>query len=291
MNRVMTYWVGLFLILIPCIWEGMTMSALCQIDSVEVKVMTYNIRIGVGGEKEHLPAIEGLEKVAKVIELFDPDILLVQEIEQEATRSQFINQIHWLQTRLDYPHAAFGPARSIADWHYGVAIFSRYPTQFSSQRYLLYQPDYRESHPEYPDYYMEQRALLRASTQIEGIPVNIFCTHLGLTAHQRLRQVQDILDVAQEFDPPIILGGDFNAAPDSEEMQLLKKHYVAVFDTLSIPLVRRFSFPAGKNPDRAIDTILVSPDIEVLEAHVILDETLASDHNPVFSRIRIPLAP
>ena len=61
-----------------------------------------------------------------------------------------------------------------------------------------------------------------------------------------------------------------------------------MFEVLSVPIERRRSFPAGATPKRAIDTIFVSPGIEVLRAFVVRDKSLASDHNPVFAELRLP---
>lgn len=253
-----------------------------------VTVMSYNIRVGVGGGEERLPAAEGLEKVARVIERYAPDVLLVQEIDKGAERTQGLNEVDWLIRRLDFTHAAFAPAISDGSWSYGVGIFGRFPAKVSSQRYLLYKPDYSESHPDYPDYYSEQRVLLRATTCIEGTTLSLYCTHLGLTPDQRERQVEDILQHLDRESHPIILGGDFNARPGSVELKPLADRYRDVFEVLEVPMEQRRSFPAGATPKRAIDTIFVSPEIEVLRAFVVRDESLASDHNPVVIELRLP---
>lgn len=251
-------------------------------------VMSYNIRVGVGGEEERLPAAEGLEKVARVIERYAPDVLLVQEIDKGAERTQGLNEVDWLMRRLDFTHAAFAPAIRDGSWSYGVGIFGRFPAKVSSQRYLLYKPDYSESHPGYPAYYSEQRVLLRATTCIEGTTLSLYCTHLGLTPDQRERQVQDILQHLDRESHPIILGGDFNAKPGSAELKPLADRYRDVFEVLEVPMEQRRSFPAGATPKRAIDTIFVSPEIEVLRAFVVRDESLASDHNPVVVELQLP---
>ena len=260
----------------------------CESGFADVRVMTYNIRVGVGGAAERLPAEEGLEKVARIVEQCNPDVLLIQEIEKGAKRSGYVDEVTWLMRRLDYPHAAFGPAIREATWNYGVAIFSRYPSKVSSQRTRLFKPDYRASHPEYPAHYSEQRVLLRATTLVQGATVNFFCTHLGLTPDQRKRQVEEIVERLEGYASPCVLGGDFNALPDSAEMEPLRVHLQDALDAFSVPVEKRLSYPA-KKPKRAIDAIFVSQDIEVRSAKVIADETLASDHLPVLVELRIPL--
>ncbi len=257
-------------------------------DALTLRVMTYNIRVGVGGEVTRLPATEGLEKVARVIEKYKPDLLLIQEIEKGAERTQGLDEVNWLRERLGFSNAAFAPAIVEGSWNYGVAIFGRFPGRTSSQTSLLYKPDYRESHPEYPAHMSEQRVLNRATACIGDTTFSVYCTHLGLTPDQRERQVLDIVRHLAEERHPLMLGGDFNAEPGSNELRPLTQKYRDVLEVLSVPMERRRSFPAGATPRRAIDTIFVSPGIEVLRAFVIRDESLASDHNPVFAELRVP---
>lgn len=256
-----------------------------SINQPELSVMCYNIKVGVGGGKKRLFAEEGLDKVAEIVEKYNPDILLVQEIEMGAKRSQFLDEPQFLKTKLGFESYAFAPAIQSGTWSYGVAIFLKNGKVLSEKKHLLFKPDYSKTHPDYPGYYSEQRTLLEVAAKIQGKNISLFSTHLGLTSDQRKKQVETILGVIKEKKGLVILGGDFNAEPDTPERTLLKTKLTDSFFQLSP--ANQLSFPAGLSPEKAIDTIYVSEGIEVLESFVIRDETLASDHNPIFVRLKI----
>ena len=109
-------------------------------------------------------------------------------------------------------------------------------------RATLYSSGNRDTQP---------RNLMAASLNYRGIPFYLINTHLGLligedrrdpsyersrTASQiRQAQVSEILSVIEELkqadrynerlERPIVLVGDFNAQPDSPEMEMLQRHF------------------------------------------------------------------
>jgi endonuclease/exonuclease/phosphatase family metal-dependent hydrolase len=179
---------------------------------VPVKVMSYNIHGGRGGPKEGAPALEGLERVARIVEKHCPDLLLIQEIERGAERSQKVDEILWLQQRLGYTKSAFAPGIVEGEWNYGVAIFSNYPGKITATKHPLFLAGE-------PGKYAEQRVVLESTIQIEGVPVRVFCTHLGLSPEERKKQTADILEIMSRGEGPAILAGEFNAEPGSPEMK------------------------------------------------------------------------
>jgi len=260
-------------------------TGLFRKDHVHIRVMTYNIRVGVGGGTLRLQSEQGLKKVAHIVRKHKPDILLVQELDINAPRTQYVDQGQWLMHHLGFPHAAFGSAIREGTGSYGVAIFSRFPDNIAATKYELFKPDY----PNRPDYFSEQRVLLKAAVNIKGTTVTFLCTHLGLTSDQRTQQVQNILRHVADVETPIILGGDFNSESISREMRPFKTRFYDVFDALRMDIKQRLTYPAGLTPGQAIDTIYATPDVKVISAKVILDKTLASDHNPVIAVLRIPI--
>lgn len=252
-------------------------------DYMDIRVMTYNIRVGVGGGKDRLPSEEGLKKVARIIKKHKPDILMLQEVDINVARTQFVDQAQWIMHHLGFPQAAFAPAIQEGTSSYGVAIFSRFPNPMNATKFNLFKPDY----PNRPDYFSEQRVLLKATQEIKGIPFTLLCTHLGLTSNQRVEQVNDIMRHTEDITTPIIFGGDFNSESISKEMRPLKARFYDVFDGMRVDIKQRLTFPAGLTPGQALDTIYATADLKVISAKVILDKTLASDHNPVIAVLRI----
>lgn len=263
---------------------------------MDITVMTYNIHAGTGVKENRLPAAEAMEKMAAIIKEHNPDILLVQEIDKGANRSQYMDEVSWIKENLGYKYGEMSPAIVDGAWNFGVAIFTSEDFMNKSIKMPLYKPDYSKSHPEYPAYYAEQRTLFHVMQDVPAgnstsQQMNIYCTHLGLTADQRKKQIEEIDKYIESNDPgiPVIIGGDFNTTPDAGEMKPFNDNLKNVFDELGVPKKERLTFPVGDAPKKEIDCIYVSKDIKVREAYVIRDTSLASDHNPVVAKLSVPV--
>lgn len=245
-----------------------------------VKIMTYNIHGGRGGIEKEIPAEEGLERVAQLVEKYRPDLLLVQEIEQGAERSRMIDEVQWLKQRLNYAHSAFAPAFEKGEWKYGVALFSNIPGTISSTRHELFRGGE-------PGKWAEQRTALEATLEIDGVPVRVICTHLGLDSEERANQVADLMKILGQGKGPAIVAGDFNAEPGSPELKPLEDKLTDVLTALGIQRSKRLTFPQGDQATSAIDGIFVSSEFEPVRGEVIVDMSSASDHNPVMAEVRL----
>jgi endonuclease/exonuclease/phosphatase family metal-dependent hydrolase len=194
-----------------------------------LRLMTYNIRIGVGGGNwDGNPAKINLLPIAKIISDHDVDFVGLQEVDCFRKRSGGLNQPKWFSEQLRM-NLAFQPAYSVPtnlglDEEYGVALLSPHWIH-SFERFTLFKPDYSKSHPNYPDYYSEQRVLLHALMSIGTQRFHVFVTHLGLTEDQREEQIRQIVDIMSRFAGPKILLGDLNAEPTSAEMAPLFEEY------------------------------------------------------------------
>jgi endonuclease/exonuclease/phosphatase family metal-dependent hydrolase len=257
-----------------------------------LKVMTYNIRIGAGGgEWPADPREFKLEPVARVIAQLQPDLVGLQEVDRFRPRSAGMDQPALLSERLQM-NAVFAPAYtvpvgSMPDEEYGVALLAKYRA-LPHSRFPLYKPDYRQSHPQYPDYYSEQRVLLYAPVPIHGRTVHVFVTHLGLTVDQRERQISQIAEITSKYTGPKLLMGDFNAEPVEPAMALLRKQFQDALELAGATPEMRKSFPCGRQPKVAIDYIFASKEFKVVSARVVRDTSLASDHNPVIVELELP---
>lgn len=276
-------------------WSGAGCRSGSVPPPVRLTVMSYNIRVGIGGGEWHNdPSRITLEPVARLIESVQPDLVGLQEVDRFRRRTGGMDQPAWLADRLRM-HVAFEPAITVArpdarPEHYGVALLSRHPIG-PSTAFQLFKPDYRTSHPEYPDYYSEQRVLLYAPVEIAGRTVHLFVTHLGLTPDQRARQIAQIVEITARYRGPKILMGDFNAEPDEPAMTRLSREFQDTLSVVGAPAEARRSYPAGSNPRKAIDYIFVSREFRVRTARVIRDVTLASDHNPVVAEVELVSPP
>ncbi|MFD1032746.1 endonuclease/exonuclease/phosphatase family protein [Metaplanococcus flavidus] len=243
--------------------------------NLPVKIMSFNISSGL-----RLDGRLDLELTASVIEEADVDIAGLQEVDQNfSERSDFVDQIKWLANRLNM-HAAFGPnvtANATGERNqeqaYGNAILSRHPIQSYRNHQLKKLESEKES---------EQRGLLEAIIEIEGIPIAFFTTHLSLKEKQLAHNVEELLEIIRQEEMPAILTGDFNANPDNPHMLRIADELNNVFGTTALhPITYKKQGDHGKR----IDFIFSSEHWRVLSADKI--ETEASDHRPIFALLQL----
>lgn len=238
--------------------------------SVETRVMSYNIQHGRG-----IDGIQDLQRIRDVIRQSEAELVGLQEVDKHnPDRSHNVDQAQWLANELNM-HCVYAAnldqepaAGQDQRWQYGVAILSKYPVTESHHYFLSSFGD-------------EQRGLLEAIIEIQGVPVHFYTTHLGLTAEQREVQVREIIDIAKKASGPKIIVGDFNAEPSSAEMDLFSTEYSDAFS--GKPHVE--TIPSN-NPTRRIDYIFASAiQTEFISSNVM--NTQASDHLPIVSNIAI----
>src|ERR687894_2457404 len=114
-----------------------------------LRVMTYNIHVGVGMDKKL-----DLQRIADVINRERPDLVGLQEVDRGVQRTQRIDEIAELAalTRMEYAFAFNLPYQG---GQYGVAILSRFPIRATEHR--LYK-NLREA---------ERRGFIRAEVKID----------------------------------------------------------------------------------------------------------------------------
>jgi endonuclease/exonuclease/phosphatase family metal-dependent hydrolase len=132
--------------------------------------------------------------------LRDADILMLQEVKQDDGARQCAAEM--LAAKLGL-HVVYSPATTgVTDQ--GLAILSRYPLRDVQVRPLK-KFDLR--------YRSRTRIALGATADSPWGPVRIFNAHLDtrLNTMQRLDQLQPVLQASNQFQGPLIIGGDFNS--------------------------------------------------------------------------------
>lgn len=224
--------------------------------AANLRVLAYNIKHGRGNDGE-----VDLERIACVIRRLNPDVVALQEIDNQAIRSGKVDQAKKLAELTGLPHHAFGHFMDYQGGRYGMALISRYPLQEITDLRLPAGAEPRTS----------LVATVRAPQ-----PFRIANVHFYATEMQRLSQAQTLLRfLDQQDDLPCVIAGDFNSQPDSPVLQL--------FSDWNVPDKGEdhLTFSSDK-PRVEIDFILFRPKtaFEVREIDVI-DEPIASDHRPL----------
>jgi len=237
----------------------------------ELRVMSYNIHTCAGIDGKIRP-----ERVARVINHFDPDVVAIQEIDCHRFRSGGHDQAeviaHHLRMRHVF-HALFEEEKE----RYGIAIFSKHPIEVIKADYLTEAEPSRRR---------EARGAIWVKLDVEGLPPTHFInTHFGLNLDEKRRQVDTLLGPdwlgGIGEDEAIILCGDFNSGPRS-----------AVFHSLTSRLndaqqnasnwKPRATF-SSYSPLFRIDHVFFSGHFNVKSVQVPTTATamVASDHLPI----------
>jgi endonuclease/exonuclease/phosphatase family metal-dependent hydrolase len=234
------------------------------------RIVTYNVHRCVGNDRQL-----DVARVADVLASLEPDIVALQELDVGRARTNNVDQANEIAERLDMAchfHAAMRVEKEL----YGDAILSAYPEK-------LIQVGPLPGHPRLA--LLEPRGALWLEVDIDGAPVQVINTHLGLVPREQQTQASFLAGPSWLEHPrctgPTILLGDFNATATS-----------VVYRTLTARLepargrspTRRQSatFPS-QLPVLRIDHLFVSPQIVVRDVFAPFEPLtrIASDHLPL----------
>lgn len=233
-----------------------------------LRVMTYNIHVGIGMDKKL-----DLARIAGVINAQHPDLVGLQEVDRGVERTQRIDEIVEIArlTRMNYD---FAFNLRYQGGQYGVAILSRFPIVAMEHR--LYQ-NTREA---------ERRGFIRGNVVINGQVVNFVTTHLDYQYEDgRVFEAQQLLAALKDIRGPLIVVGDFNDVPAGRAYQLMRYQFDDGW-TQARPGDEGFSYPADQ-PSKRIDYIFFRATDRVRTKRAWLVETQASDHLPLVADLEI----
>lgn len=184
--------------------------------SKEFKVLSYNIQAGQSAS---------LKELADFISDQNPDLVALQEVDSRTYREGAPQQNGKdLATELGLytkMFSVYGKTIPFKKGYYGIAILSKYPIAKFERVYL---PKTKNGN--------EQRALLVAKIEYKnGKYLTFACTHLDYTnSQERQVQIAKINQLLSQKKDPVIIAGDFNAEPDTQEISEGMKNYNAHFN-------------------------------------------------------------
>ena len=225
----------------------------------KIVILTYNVRNCRG-----LDNITDYQRVADIINRIDPELVALQELDSATQRSGKIIVLNELALRTKL-HPTFGAAIDYQGGKYGIGILSKE------------KPVKWESTP------LPGREESRSLLIVEFKNYIFCCTHFSLNEEDRIKSVEIINNLFKETTKPVFLAGDLNATPGSEVIKTLEPGWLILNNTTE-PTI-----PAN-NPRRCIDYLLVLKNSKykyIAEQSIVEAEPLASDHLPVWVKVRI----
>ncbi|HLA76727.1 MAG TPA: endonuclease/exonuclease/phosphatase family protein [Vicinamibacteria bacterium] len=165
------------------------------------RVMTYNIHRAIGLDRRFRP-----ERMIRIIESHQPDIVLLQEVDDGVPRSREMDLARELAVALGYPHVAVGHNVALRKGRYGNATLSRHP--------ILRERNIDLTIGTWKGRGCQHTAIVLNGRVGRSHHLEVFNLHLGLAAHQRELQVA-LLARSGELaslltDVACLVGGDFN---------------------------------------------------------------------------------
>jgi endonuclease/exonuclease/phosphatase family metal-dependent hydrolase len=233
-------------------------------EETPLRVLIYNIHHGEGNDQKL-----DLERIARIIREAEPDLVLLQEIDRNLSRTQ----------RIDFPARLaellsmkvwFEPNLSWDDGEYGNATLTSLPV-VDHENLALPNP-----HGDEP------RGALRITVQVGSKDVDVWNTHFGLKSDERAAQAAALAKSLRE--KPTIVGGDLNEVISSTPLRPLLED----LRSTASPEKVQGTVPAVR-PLRRIDHILVSKHFQIVADEVIVnaETALASDHLPCLAVVKL----
>jgi endonuclease/exonuclease/phosphatase family metal-dependent hydrolase len=233
-----------------------------------LRVMTYNIHVGVGMDKKL-----DLQRISEVINAEHPDLVGLQEVDRGVKRTEGKDEIAEL-AKLTAMNYAFAHNLDYQGGQYGVAILSRFPIKEIDHRKY---ENRREA---------ERRGMIRVEIEFAGRTINFVTTHLDYQFEDgRVFETEQMLKFLEGVRGPLIVVGDFNDEPGGDAYKLMLTGFE---DAWIIAKIKEpgLTYPADK-PVKRIDYVFTGSSDNLAVKRLKVISTLASDHLPVVADIQI----
>ena len=290
-------------------------------------VFFYDLPNSSGPDERPLSAdiTKTLQRLAALIKQQDPDIILLQEVDDGAKRTDNSDQLAQLLSLLPNEYACHASSfywksdyvphpRIMGAVGTKLSIISKYKIS-SATRFQL------SLIPQDPinQLFNFKRTLLDVRLPVDGAnDLAILNTHLSAfskgtnTLELQTKQIDAHLQTLNEAKTPWIIGGDFNLLPPNtyslltkeqlgnhektSDISMFYQHHAAIptlEETQSDHRQQWFTYfpndPRVTQPDRTIDYYFYSPTLSVKDAFVEQDKALnISDHMPIIATFTLP---
>jgi endonuclease/exonuclease/phosphatase family metal-dependent hydrolase len=242
-----------------------------------LRLLSYNIQVGIKSVYPHhyltkswkhiFPAkrrFETLDNIAHILKEYD--IVGLQELDAGSHRTNYVDLTEYLADKAHYPFWYHQLNRNLGRIaQHGNGLLSRFrPTEIREHKLPGVMPG-------------RGGLLVRYGHGEQSLVVIML--HLALSTRARMRQLGYVAELVNQYRHVVVMG-DLNCAPGSPEMAML-------FRTTHLhePLEVLHTFPSWR-PERNIDHILVSPELQVVHCSVL--NHAHSDHLPIAMEVQLP---
>jgi len=207
-----------------------------------------------------------LLKICKEISAYKPDVLAFIEIQAKSffgreKYDDIVREKMRMKHFLIKPKYFFGGLTKMFKYIPGIkdqsnALFSK--KGFCDSEFIYFKEGVK-------------KLIIKAPIKIPK-KITFLIVHLALAKGSRRKQMEELVEIVNDIDGPIILAGDFNTFGGEKELGVLVKN------SRLRKVKESLTFPAF-HPNKVLDHILVSPEIRVKNYKVL--KLKLSDHLPV----------
>lgn len=256
-----SFYYSLLLVLLSfTIGCGGSNSSKNDTEALTVRVGSYNIHNAVGMDNKL-----DFDRIAQVIDDMDIDAIAIQELDSATERSNGLVVLDELAKRTNMV-GTFNASIEFSGGKYGIGILTK-KEPLSTEAIAL-----------------PGREEMRSLLIVEMEDYVLCCTHLSLNEEDRMESMKLIQQQTEKYtSKPVLLAGDLNARPSSDEIIYLSNHWTM----LSNPTEATFPSDA---PDRVIDYIFLKNNNQFTHSVIdgeVVDEPVASDHRPLWVEVSI----
>lgn len=263
----------------------------------EIRILAWNIAHGRGdvesgwfqnwrgGTPEE--RVARLARIASFLRSAAVDVVVLNEVDFQASWSEGLDQAEILARAAGYPSRVeqrnFDFRLPLASFAFGNAVLSRFPIR--EARWLDL-----PAHSRLERVVLGSKAAAVVDLETSIGPLTLIPIHLEFRSRQTRLRAVEVLDGLRRGEPaPLVLAGDFNAAPlgwpGAGERTVLGELLDRGWRSPRArgpPLAEELTFPA-REPARALDWVLVEPPLRIREVRVLSDMRDLSDHFPVLA--------
>lgn len=265
---------------------------------------------------------ETVKGISEVIQGLSPDLVMLQEVDRDSARTHHIDQHALIQAGAGLPcemstpywRSPYVPTPSherVGEVDMHLSLFSKAPLQQGQRTALALLKENRIVQA-----FNLKRALLTAEIPVEGLsqPLAVATTHLSAFSYgdgSMEDQVQTLADwmAARPADQPWILAGDMNLLPagddpkrlgedaklyadDPNPVALLTDRFQEAYGDRALdPSVRTWAAFGSSEPDRKIDWVFYGGPVYLIDATVLREHYMLSDHLPQRLTIQLGTPP
>lgn len=239
-----------------------------------IKVLTFNI---YHGEAHYERGTSNLQKIAAVINEYQPDFVAMQEVDSMTNRTARFNNGQRIDivkelAALTNMNGYFAKAIDYDNGGYGEGVLTKKPAIVT--RYALPIPKGGEG-----------RAMLQVQQKLANGKTVVFAgNHL---CHEfevnRVAQIKSVDSITQKINYPVILAGDWNFEPGSTEYNIVTKNFK---DAAVVKGKPEFTFPYTA-PKKRLDMVFLSNNAKWKVIDVAVLKNDASDHMPVLVTLEL----